>query len=171
MRRYYRCGEAGHYVQWCPRKAAHPKRGNVQQKEVRTVVLERKQEVKRKWAEGENKAEKQEWLVERSERGWITRREVVSVVTCGYCGEEGTLVGTNYVRLDSIHNMWCRRYGPKKEWLDREVATGRKLKIKCTECGKKWVAARREKVKKGEYDECRKAKRRKEAALSRRCYT
>ena len=68
-RRYYRCGEAGHYVQWCPRKAAHPKRGNAQQKEVRATVMERKQEVKRKWMKGEREAEKRGWLVERSERG------------------------------------------------------------------------------------------------------
>ena len=60
------------------------------------------------------------------------------MVTCGYCGEEETSVGTNYVRLDSIHDMWCERCGPKKEWLDKEVAAGRKLKIKCTECRKKW---------------------------------
>ena len=77
------------------------------------------------------------------------------MVTCGYCGEEGTAVGTNYVRLDSIHDMWCKRCEPKKEWLDREVAAGRKSKIKCTECGKKWVAARREKVEKGECGECK----------------
>jgi len=53
---------------------AYPKRGNVQQKEVRAAAIERKQEVKREWAEGEREAEKQGWLVERSERGWITRR-------------------------------------------------------------------------------------------------
>jgi len=57
-RRCYGCGETEHYVQWCPRKAVHPKRGNVQQKEVRAAVMERKQEVKRKWVEGERKAEK-----------------------------------------------------------------------------------------------------------------
>jgi len=82
IRRCYGCGEAGHYVQRCPRKAAHPKRGNVQQREVRAAVMERKREIKRKWAEGEREAEKRGWLVERSERGWITRKEVVSVVTC-----------------------------------------------------------------------------------------
>jgi len=86
------------------------------------------------------------------------------VVIYGYCGEEGTLRGTNYVRLDSIHNMWCERCGPKKEWLDKEVAVERKLKMKYTEYGKKWVAAKREKVEEGECGECRKAKRRKEAA-------
>jgi len=57
-RRCYGCREAGHYVQWCPRKAAYPKRGNAQQKEVRAAVMERKQEAKRKWAEGEREAEK-----------------------------------------------------------------------------------------------------------------
>ena len=108
-------------------------------------------------------AEKREWLVERSEKGWITRKEVVSVVICGYCGEEGTSAETSYVRLDLIHDMWCKRYGPKKEWLDKEVTVGRKLKMKCTECGKKWVAARRETVEEGECGECREAKRRKEA--------
>ena len=70
-------------------------------------------------------------------------------------------MGTNYVKLDSIHDIWC---GPKKEWLDKEVAAGRKSKMKCTECGKKWVAARREKVEEGECGECREAKRRKEVA-------
>ena len=88
----------------------------------------------------------------------------MSVVTCGYCGEKETSVGANYVRLDLIHDMWCKRYGPKKEWLDREVAAGRKSKMKCTECRKKWVVARREKVEEGECGKCKKAKRRKEAA-------
>ena len=83
------------------------------------------------------------------------------VVTCGYCREEGTAVGTNYMRLDLIHDMWCEKCGPKKEWLDSEVAAGRKSKMKCTECGKKWVAARRAKVEEGECGECRKTKRRK----------
>ena len=46
--------------------------------------------------------------------------------------------------------------------MDKEIAAGRKSKMKCTECGKKWVAARREKVKEGECGECREAKRRKE---------
>jgi len=90
------------------------------------------------------------------------KREVVSVVTCGYCGEEGTAVGTNYVRLDSIHDMWYKRCEPKKEWLDKEVAARRKSKMKCTEYGKKWVAARREKVEKGECGECKETRRRKE---------
>ena len=61
--------------------------------------------MKRKWVVGEKEVEKQGWLVERNKRGWITRREVMSVVTCGYCGEEGTVVGTNYVRL--IQFMTC----------------------------------------------------------------
>jgi len=85
----------------------------------------------------------------------------VPVVTRGYCREEGIVVGTNYVRLDLIHDMWCEKCGPKKEWLDREVVAGRKSKIKCTECRKKWVAARREKVEEGEYGKCRKTKRKK----------
>ena len=83
------------------------------------------------------------------------------MVACGYCGEEGTSVETSYVRLDSIHDMWCKRCGPKKELLDKEGAAGRKSKMKCTECGKKWVAARRAKVEEGECGECRKTKRRK----------
>ena len=48
--------------------------------------------------------------------------------------------------------------------MDKEVAAGRKSKMKCIECGKKWMAARREKVEEGECGECREAKRRKEAA-------
>ena len=41
----------------------------MQQKGVRAAVMERKQEIKRKWAEGEREVEKRRWLVERSERG------------------------------------------------------------------------------------------------------
>jgi len=126
--------------------------------------MERRQEVKRKWAKEEREAERRGWLVERSERGWVTRKGVVSVVTCGYCGEKGTSVGTNYVRLNSVHDMWCEKCGPRKEWLDKEVAAGRKSKMKCTECGKKWVAAKRKEVEEGECGECNEAKRRKEAA-------
>ena len=58
IRRCYSCGEAGHYIQWCPRKAAYPTRENPQQREVRAAVKERKQEVKRKWAAGEREAER-----------------------------------------------------------------------------------------------------------------
>ena len=49
--------------------------------------------------------------------------------------------------------------------MNREVAAGRKLKIRCTECGKKWVAAKKEKVEVGECNECEESRRRKEAAL------
>jgi len=58
-------------------------------------------------------------------------------VTCGYCGEDGTNEGENFVKLDCVHDIWCEKCGSKKEWLDREVVVGRKLKMKCTECGKK----------------------------------
>jgi len=85
-------------------------------------------------------------------------------VTCGYCGEDGMNEGENFVKQDCVHDMWCERCGSKKEWLDREVARGRKLKMRCTECGKKWVAAEREKVEEGECSECMEARRRKEAA-------
>jgi len=60
--------------------------------------------------------------------------------------------------------MWCKRCGPRKEWLDREVAAERKSKMRYMEYGKKWVAAKREKVEEGEYSECMEARRRKEAA-------
>jgi len=83
-------------------------------------------------------------------------------MTCGYYGEDGTNEGENVVKQDCMHDMWCERCGPKKEWLDREVAAGRKLKIRCMECGKKWVAAKREKVEEGECSECMDARRRKE---------
>ena len=85
------------------------------------------------------------------------------MVTCGYSGEEGTVVGTNYVRLDLIHDMWYEGCGPKREWLDREVAAGRKSKMRCTECGKKWVAAKKEKVEAGECNNYGETRRRREA--------
>ena len=34
--------------------------------------------------------------------------------------------GNQLCEVDSIHDMWCKRCGPKKEWLDRKVAVGRK---------------------------------------------
>jgi len=89
---------------------------------------------------------------------------VVSVVSCGYCGEEGISKGSNYVRMNCVYDMWCERCGPKKEWLDREVAARRKSKMKCTECGKKWVATRKEKVEAGECNECKETRRRREEA-------
>ena len=106
----------------------------------------------------------------RNERGWITTSNtdwVASVVSCGYCGKEGISKGSNYVRMNCIHDMWCERCGPKKEWLDREVAAGRKLKMKCTECGKKWVTTRKENVEAGECNKCKEARRRREAARPR----
>jgi len=96
--------------------------------------------------------------VERNERGWIERRReeycAVSIVTCGYCGEEGTAEGGNFMRMEYVHNMWCERCRPKKEWLEREVAIGRKSKMRCTACGKKWMAVKKEEVKAGECNKC-----------------
>ena len=46
-RRCWGCGEAGHYLWVCPKKAAHPTRGKAQQKEVRRAV-EGKEVVSRK---------------------------------------------------------------------------------------------------------------------------
>ena len=103
----------------------------------------------------------------RNERGWITNSRtdwVASVVSCGYCGEEGISKSTNYVRMDYAHDMWCEKCRPKREWLNREVAAGRKSKMRCTECGKKWVAAKKEKVEAGECNKCEESRRRKEAA-------
>jgi len=82
-------------------------------------------------------------------------------VTCGYCSEEGTAEGGNFVRMDCIHDIWYKKYKPKKEWLDREVATGRKSKMRCIKCGKKWVVAKKEKVETGECNECKEKRRRK----------
>jgi len=88
-------------------------------------------------------------LVERNKRRWIERRRgeycTVLIVTCEYCGEE-IGEGRNFVRIDCVYNMWCEKYKPKKEWLDKEVAIGRKSKMRCTACGKKWVAAKKEEV-------------------------
>jgi len=165
--RYWGCGELGHCLWTCPSKAA---KKEVQHKEERKLVPKTggRNKVERKWQTKEKEVANRGQLVERNERGWIKRRReeycVVSIVTCGYCGEEGTAEGGNSVKLDYIHDIWCERYGPKKEWLDREVAAGRKSKMKCTKCGKKWVAARREKVEEGECSKYRETRRRKEAA-------
>jgi len=106
----------------------------------------RRSKVEREWKTKEKEAASKGQLVERNERGWIERRReeycAVSIMTCGYCGEEGTAEGENFVRMECVHDMWCERCRPKKEWLDREVTTGRKSKIKCTACRKKWVAAK-----------------------------
>jgi len=130
------------------------------------MATEKKEEVKRKWQKEEREAANRGWLVNRNERGWITTSStdwVALVVSCGYCGEEGIPKGSNYVRMDCIHDMWYERCGPKKEWLDREVAAGRKSKMKCTEYGKKWVATRKEKVEAGECNEYEKTRRGREA--------
>jgi len=44
--------------------------------------------------------------------------------------------------------------------LDREVVAGRKSKMRCTNCGKKWVTAKKEKVEAGECNECKESRRR-----------
>ena len=137
----------------------HPGKGKAQQEE--------KEGVKRKWHREEIEAANRGWLVSRNEKGWITNSRtdwVASVVSCGYCGEERISKGTNYVRMDYAHDMWCEKCGPKREWLNREVAAGRKSKMRCTECGKKWVAAKKEKVEAGECNKCEESRRRKEAA-------
>jgi len=85
-------------------------------------------------------------------------------VTCGYCREEETDEGENFVKLDCVHDMWCEKCGPKREWLDREVTAGRKSKMRCMECGKKWVSAKKENVEAGECNECEESRKRREAA-------
>ena len=83
--------------------------------------------MKRKWQKEETEVANRRWLVSRNERGWITNSRtdwVALVASCGYCGEEGISKGTNYVRMDCTHDMWCERCGPKREWLDRKVAAG-----------------------------------------------
>ena len=114
-------------------------------------------------------------MVERNERGWIKRRReeycAVSIVTCGHCGEEGAAEGENFVRMECVHDIWCNRCRPKKEWLDREVATGRKSKMRYTVCGKKWVAAKKEEVEVGECNKCKDKRRKKEAAQPREVKT
>ena len=131
--------------------------------------MEEKEVVSRKWHWNERKAERGGYMVERRERGWIERRRgggwcTVSLVTCGYCGEEGTNKGENFMKLDCVHDMWCEKCGPKREWLDREVTTGRKSKMRYMECRKKWVAAKRENVEAEECNECEESRRRREAA-------
>jgi len=89
---------------------------------------------------------------------------VASVVNCGYCREERISKGTNYVRMNYAHDMWCEKCGPKREWLNREVIAGRKSKMRCTECGKKWVVAKKEKVEAGECNKCEESRRKREVA-------
>jgi len=147
------CGRKGENTVWIPESgargkvcpnceegrkinAAHPKKGKAQQKEVRSVEI--KEKVKRKWHWREEKAARGGYLVERKERGWIERRGerwcAVSLVTCGYCGENGEDEGDNFVKLDSVHDMWCQGCERYKDRLDREVRQGRKFKNKCDIC-------------------------------------
>ena len=96
-RRCWGCGEEGHCLWACPKKAAHPGKGKAQQ-----------EGVKRKWHREEIEAANRGWLVSRNERGWITNSRtdwMASVVSCGYCGEERISKGTNYVRMDYAHDM------------------------------------------------------------------
>jgi len=95
----------------------------------------------------------------------------VSIVTCGHCGEEGAAEGENFVRMKCVHDMWCNRCRPKKEWLDREVATGRKSKMRCTACGKKWVVVKKEEVEAGECNKCKDKRRKKEVVQPREVKT
>ena len=159
------CRVVGHCLWECPNKVACPVKGKVQQKEVRSV--EAKKEVRREWHWKEEKAARGGYLVERRERGWIERRReeccAVSLVTCGYCGESGENERGNFVRLDSVHDMWCPECEPYKDRLDIEVGQGRKFKKKCDICVQKWVGAERYKgicricASKGKEDETPKA--------------
>ena len=106
----------------------------------------------------------------QSERWWILKRNynwVMSAVTCRYCGEEGTVGGTNYVRLDSVHNMDCGGYSLKKEWPNKQVRIGRKSKMEYTECRKKWVLPQKNKVEKVVCRDCDEQERRKKAVQPR----
>ena len=172
--RCWGCGKLGHCLWACPSRTA--KRRVQQEKERKSVPETRgRSKVEREWKTKEKEVASRGQLVERNERGWIERRReeycAVSVVTCGYCGEEGTAEGENFVRMECVHDMWCKRCRPKKEWLDREVATGRKSKMRCTAYGKKWVVAKKEEVEAGECNKCEDKRRKREAAQPREMKT
>jgi len=110
--RCWGCEELGHCLWACPRKVAHPRKGEAQQKVVRRAEVrgeQKKELLKREWQTKEREAAVRKCLVKEEERGWIERRGVgccvVSIVTCGYCGDEGTAEGENFVRMDSMHDM------------------------------------------------------------------
>ena len=63
--------------------------------------------------------------------------------------------------------MWCERCRPKKEWLDKEVATERKSKMRCIAYRRKWMATKKEEVEAGECNMCEDKRRKKEAAQPR----
>jgi len=108
-------------------------------------IAEEKKVVSRKWHWQERKAEREGYLVESREQGWIKRKRgewhAMSVVICGYCREDGTKEGENFVRIDCVHNMWYAGCEPYKERLDRKIEQGRKYRNKCHICERKWVGA------------------------------
>ena len=158
----------------CPSRVAKRK-GQHEEKRKSVPETRGRNKVEREWQTKEKEAASRGQLVERNERGWIEKRReeycAVSIVTCGYCGEEGTAEEGNFVRIEYVHDMWCERCRPKKEWLDRKVATGRKSKIRCTACGKKWVVAKKEEVKVGECNKCEDKRRKRKAAQPREVKT
>ena len=65
------CGEEGHCLWACPKKAVHPKTGEAQHGEVRRVE---KDKVQRKWHEKKRKVQRMGQLWKRGERGWMEQR-------------------------------------------------------------------------------------------------
>jgi len=55
--------------------------------------------------------------------------------------------------------------------LDKEVATGKKSKMRCTACGKKWMAAKKVEMEAGECNKCEDERKRKEAVQPREVKT
>ena len=80
--------------------------------------------VKREWQTKEKETASRRQLVERNERGWIKRRReeycAVSIVTCGYYGEEGTAEGGNFVRIVVYMICGVKGVDPRKSgWTRR----------------------------------------------------
>jgi len=69
-RRCYGCGEVGHCLWACPKKAARPRMGEVQHKEVRKLVVEtgERNKAKREWRMKEKKVASKGQLEEQQER-------------------------------------------------------------------------------------------------------
>ena len=67
----------------------------------------------------------------------------MSVVTCGYCGENRVKERNKFVWIECVHDIWCGECKQYKERLDREMAQEREFKNGYDKCGKKWVGTLR----------------------------
>ena len=161
----------------------HPIKGNAQQEKMCPAYKERerrinvahpskeKVQLNRNWWDKEREAKRRGWLRDRSERGWLTNRWVVTIVECVDYSAEGKKEelnkGQEHLPENSLRNSRCPGYQENWEVGQWEVSRRRATRVQCVEYGKVDAVPGRlgmEEIRSIKCPQCMKRKESREAA-------